>query len=151
MQEFQLVPSGFFKDSSPFLCGGIPSVGLGRVQHLEFCYFLVGREDFLEVFREAGRSRLMAEVHRNCLKLGSYVKFQLFRPLSLAQIPVCARFLPRKIPDRAGGLLMVSLEGAVQPTVLLIVSPALLGHWEPKWGKPLAGTHRAGRVPPFLM
>lgn len=119
-------------------------------------------EDFPEVFREAERSRLIAEVHRNTeggvlsfftLKLLAEIR-ELCQGLT-SQTPVLGsdstgcQIPARKGPRQAWGLAHGELEGGCQANrVVLIVSPASFGHWEPKLGKPLgrgpqgwSGTH----------
>lgn len=113
-------------------------------------------EDFPEIFREAERSRLMAKIHRNTEGgvLGFFTLELLaelvtsspdFSDPSLAQIPVCARFLPRKISDRPGGLLVVSLEGSVKPTKLSWDGGSITGTLGAQVGKAL-GQGPAGLV-----
>lgn len=51
----------------------------------------------------------------------------------------------RKDPRQTWGLAHGELGvGCPAKKVILIVSPASLGHWEPKWGKPLGPTGLVG-------
>lgn len=67
MQEFQSVPSAedFLKTSHPSSVWAFLLLVLVEFSIWNFVASWLACEDFPEVFREAGRSRLMAKVHRN--------------------------------------------------------------------------------------